>query len=218
MSDRAENPAKLGVGQHARVLLLTVICSLLIFTWVVLMNRYVTRPESTETATAIDFTVPEIKPKSTPPPKPQEQKRAVRRTDASIAPLPSLGGSMSSISLSLPEFNAAAGENVSDSLLGDLEDVIMTEDAVDTPPIARNVAVPYPERAKQRQLEGQVIVSVHIDEQGKVLNVQILESDPPGVFDAAVMEASKNWSFTPAKYKGQGVDTWVNIPLPFRLN
>ena len=201
-----------------RIILITLIGTFAVFIWVVLMNRYVMNPEKTKTVTSVDFTVPEIKPKTEPPPKPKEPKKAPRRVDRSLAPLPVLGSGMSSISLSLPEFDAAGGQGISESLLGDLEDVVMTEDAVDTPPVARNVNVPYPERAKQRQLEGQVTVSVHLDESGRVTNVQILEADPPGVFDNAVIEAAENWSFTPAKYKGQAVETWVNIPIPFRLN
>lgn len=201
---------------NLKVLLITLLGSLLVFSWVILMNRYVTRPDRGTQTTSINFTVPEVESKPAPPPEPKPQKRSNQSTAANLAPLPSFAGNFSGISLNQPNF--MNDEGVSDSLLGDLENVVMTEGAVDTPPVPQNVSVPYPERAKQRDLEGTVLVSVQVNEKGQVTNVQILEASPPGVFNEAVLEASKDWTFLPARYEGSDVSTWVNIPIPFRLN
>jgi len=190
--------------------------SLMVFSWVVLMNRYITRPEKMENVSTVDFTVPTVEPPPPPPPRPPARRQESRNSAADLAPLPDLGASLSGIQLDSPDFMGQG--QVSQSLLGDLDDVVMTQGAVDSPPIPRNVNVPYPARAKQRNLEGTVLISVHVDLQGKVSNYQILESSPPGIFDNAVLEAVSQWSFTPASYQGNPVETWVNIPIPFRLN
>lgn len=63
----------------------------------------------------------------------------------------------------------------------------------------------YPEAARQRGIEGSVVVALHIDEAGEVREVEILESNPPGVFDAAVLAAYGQARFTPAARGGQPV-------------
>ncbi len=217
MSSSVFDPVNPGRKDFIRIVLIAFLGSLLIFTWVILMNRYITDPEKIDSMTSVDFTIPLAQQKA-PPPREEKEQKPVKRTETDLAPVPVLGSGMSSISLSLPNFNGAGTAGISESLLGELEDVVMTEDAVDTPPAAKNIKVPYPERAKQRQLEGRVLVSVHLSETGQVIDAQILESDPPGVFDSAVIEASGSWSFIPAKYQGKAVSSWVNVPIPFRLN
>jgi protein TonB len=107
---------------------------------------------------------------------------------------------------------------VADSLLGDLDNVALTEDAVDQPPEIRTRIPPeYPERAQQREIEGRVVVAVLVGVDGQVQQLQINESTPPGVFDDAVLAAVRQWTFEPAQYQGNPVETWVNIPIPFSL-
>lgn len=196
--------------------LITLSGSLVIFSWVVLMNRFITSPDRIKKASSISFVVPQIEKQEKKQAKPKKQKRETRNQNADLAPLPDLGDSFSGISLALPDFMEDGGVNK--SLLGNLENVAMTEGAVDTPPIPESLSVPYPERAKQRDLEGSVMVSVQVSDTGRVTNIQILESSPPGVFDEAVKKASESWVFTPGKYQGMAVSTWVNIPIPFKLN
>lgn len=197
-------------------ILITFIGSLTIFSWVVLMNRFITSPDRIKKVSSISFVVPQIEKKEKKTVKPEKKKREVRSNRADLAPLPDLGDSFSGISLGLPDFMEDG--SVNKSLLGNLENVAMTEGAVDTPPIPESLKVPYPERAKQRDIEGSVLVSVQVGDKGRVKNLQILESSPPGVFDEAVIEASESWTFVPGKYQGMAVSTWVNIPIPFKLN
>lgn len=63
----------------------------------------------------------------------------------------------------------------------------------------------YPEQARSRGIEGSVVVEVHIDETGRVRDIQILEADPPGVFDAAVLEVYGQALYRPALLDGQPV-------------
>lgn len=63
----------------------------------------------------------------------------------------------------------------------------------------------YPEEARRRGIEGSVLVALHIDEAGVVREVEILQSTPPGVFDAAVIAAYGQARFQPAARAGRPV-------------
>ncbi|MFW5827602.1 MAG: energy transducer TonB, partial [Alkalispirochaeta sp.] len=168
--------------------------------------------------TEIDFTVPA--PEEVEPPDPPEREREMSRSRdrAPVAPAPSLGGNLSGIAVDVPGFEVEGLSDVRESLLGDLDDVALTEDAVDTKPIPQSRPLEYPDRARQRRIEGRVVVSALIDADGNVRDVKILEADPPNVFDEAVLNSVPNWTFEPAKYRGEPVQTWAQIPIPFRLN
>ena len=75
-----------------------------------------------------------------------------------------------------------------------------------------------PERAKQREIEGEVRVSVLVGRDGRVKRMKVLEASPPGVFEEVVLNTVGNWTFRPASYDGEPVESWVTIPIPFRLN
>lgn len=63
----------------------------------------------------------------------------------------------------------------------------------------------YPEEARRRGIEGSVVVALHIDEAGEVQEIEVLESNPPGVFDAAVIAAYGQARFQPAARGGRPV-------------
>ncbi len=210
---------KLTVKGILRVFLITLIGSGIVFISMALMNRGSLDPESEDIGPTVSFEVP-------PPPKTQkktqkreEKRREVNTEQPALAPLPDLGSNLSGIAVAMPGFEAKGVSDVSESLLGNLEDVALTENAVDTPPSPRNRVMPiYPERAKQREIEGKVVISVLVGADGQVKNMKIIESNPPGMFETAVKNAISQWTFVPASYKGNPTRTWVNIPFPFNLN
>lgn len=74
---------------------------------------------------------------------------------------------------------------------------------VDVPPKAVNVSEPiYPPAARRQELEGWVRLRLKIDEQGRVSDVEVAESQPEGVFDAAAVEAFRRARFEPARRQG----------------
>ena len=192
--------------------------SIMVFSTVIAMNRYVKRPEDNDTSSVVNFTVP------TPPPQVPQQRRepqrqALRRSNRpALAPMPSLGTNLSGIAVDLPEFSGQGVGETAASLLGDLDDVALTSDTVDEPPILQSPAPPYPSRAKQRNIEGRVVVSVLVGSDGRVKNFKIIEAVPPGAFEDTVNGAVPGWTFTPGQYKGLPTETWVNVPLTFSLN
>lgn len=202
-----------------RMLFIAVVGTGAVFLVMILMNQAAHEPEAKDVGPTVSFQVPPPRPAPEQKP-PERERRPTTRTDQpALAPLPDLGSSLSGIAVALPDFQVEGVSNVSESLLGDLDDVALTEDAVDTPPSPRNRVIPvYPERAKQRDLEGNVLVSVLVGVDGQVKSVKILEANPPGVFDEAVATAVRQWTFGPATYRGNPVESWVNIPFPFSLN
>lgn len=76
----------------------------------------------------------------------------------------------------------------------------------------------YPEQARSRGIEGSVVVEVHIDETGRVHDIQILEANPPGVFDAAVLEAYGQARYRPALLDGRPVRYIGKYRVLFKLN
>jgi protein TonB len=182
------------------------------------MNAPEAKPEDEETLTVVNFSVPPTPPRPESKPRPEPERRRIRREAPALAPLPNLSGSLSSVQIEMPDYDPESLGTVSEDLLGDLQDVVMTEDMVDQPPVVTRMPITYPERAKQREIEGRVVVSLQVNKEGRVTNTKILEATPPGVFEQAVRQAVQNWSFQPARYQGRPVQVWVNVPIPFRLN
>ena len=152
-------------------------------------------------------------PAAKPKPKPKPKKRS-RKT---AAPLPNLGAALSGVDFGLPGLGDALAD-ATDSLLGDVQDVVMTEDAVDeVPKPVQRAAAPYPPRARAKGIEGFVSVSMLIDQSGAVKDLQVLEAQPPGVFDEVALAALRGWRFQPAMYEGRAVAVRVRQTLRFAL-
>ena len=76
--------------------------------------------------------------------------------------------------------------------------------------------VRYPEEAKDAGKEGKVIISVLINESGKVTKTQIEKSSDP-IFDKAAKDALMAATFSPALQKGKPVKIWYTVPIVFKL-
>jgi len=218
MNVDVKTPTKLSPSSYGVIVLIGLLGTLLVFIGVVMMNRGITNWERDDSQSVVNFSVPPKPTAPPPPPKPEQQKREVKTSRPALAPVPHLGSGFSGVSLSLPDFSTGSTSSVSESLLGDLEEVVMTEDSVDTLPVPpSDLGIEFPERAKQRNIEGSLLVALHVGVDGRVLQAEIIESDPPGVFEEAVLAAAESWVFTPAKYEGQGVAAWFNLPVNMSL-
>ena len=192
--------------------------SLMVFSTVIAMNRYVKRPDEKDVSSVVNFTVPPPPPQVAQP-KRQPQRQAPRRSDRpALAPMPSLGASLSGIAVELPEYGGGQISEDATSLLGDLDNVALTGETVDKAPVLQSPPPAYPTRAKQREIEGRVVVSVLVGSDGCVKNFKIIEAVPSGAFEETVKGAVPGWKFTPGEYKGLPTETWVNVPLAFSLN
>lgn len=75
----------------------------------------------------------------------------------------------------------------------------------------------YPAQARRARTEGEVIVRLVIDPQGRVMRATALPGPGNEVFAAATLRAVRSWRFRPAEKDGREVMCWVEIPVRFRL-
>jgi protein TonB len=64
----------------------------------------------------------------------------------------------------------------------------------------------YPPVARARGIEGRVTFRFTVAVDGRVKDVEILESDPPRIWDAATIRAVSNWKYQPAIRDGKPVE------------
>ncbi|HZV39138.1 MAG TPA: TonB family protein, partial [Pseudoxanthomonas sp.] len=75
----------------------------------------------------------------------------------------------------------------------------------------------YPVAAAQQGIGGRVLLVVDVAADGSVRGVEIEKSEPAGVFDAATLEAVKQWKFEPAFENGKPVAGRVRVPVDFKV-
>jgi len=74
----------------------------------------------------------------------------------------------------------------------------------------------YPEAAKPEKMEGQVIVEVTVDREGKVSGPRVLVSSNP-IFEPPAVEAAKTYRYKPAMKGGKPVSVTMNLIMLFRF-
>ena len=77
----------------------------------------------------------------------------------------------------------------------------------------------YPQRAINRGWEGDVVLGVHVDADGTVTYVEILESSNVSALDfAAYSTVMDSWRFSPADEDERALRGYVTVPISFRIN
>lgn len=91
-------------------------------------------------------------------------------------------------------------------------------DAVVHPPVVLSRVMPtYPPLARARGLEGRVILTAVVDQQGRV-EAAITVTQSMSLFDAAAVEALRQWRFEPGRDRdGTPVRVRIEIPIRFQL-
>lgn len=196
-----------------------VLGSALVFTVVVMINRFADGPQSVDAGrqAAIDFQKKEAKP---PAQKKVEKKEPPKKRARRAPPNPVAGLStqLSGLDLGLPGFDTNDLDGIGDSLLGDADDVVMTDESVDQPPKpTRQLPMQYPVRARANGVEGYVLLTLLISPTGEVEQVKVLDAQPPGIFDETAMSGVQKWKFEPAMYQGESVRVWAKQRVRFDL-
>lgn len=190
----------------------------IMITLVVLLNKVIDPKEETVKKPVRYVEVKKMKkaaskPKPKPKPKPKKAKSAPK------APLPNFNSALSGIDMGIPEFAVEDIAGDASALLGDVGDAIMNESTVDVKPrVVNRAPIPYPRLAMKKNIKGYVVVNILIDKDGNVEVAQVLEANPPGIFDHAAMSGVKEWKFSPAKYKGNPVKIWAKQRIRFDFN
>ncbi len=113
--------------------------------------------------------------------------------------------------------NAKAGGNSVAKIIGHGNAVVESEfGSANAPSFLKRVIPEYPRVARRLGREGRVVLMLHINKHGKLLNVEIIEKAGYG-FDEAAMDAVKSSSFQPARVNDKPVDCKAILPISFKL-
>ena len=75
----------------------------------------------------------------------------------------------------------------------------------------------YPRIARRRGYQGQVILEVLVDLEGKVVDLKIHQSSGYSILDKAALKSVRNWRFEPARRGRKPIEMWVRVPLRFQI-
>lgn len=67
------------------------------------------------------------------------------------------------------------------------------------PALIKAVPPEYPRAAERREMEGQVVVSITVDDKGSVASVNVVSANPPGIFESSAINAVQRWQFEAGK-------------------
>ena len=80
-----------------------------------------------------------------------------------------------------------------------------------------NPAPPYPPQARRMSEAGKVILRVEVSAEGRAANVEIKTSSGSARLDESALRTVRSWRFIPAKRGETPVDSWVLVPIIFKL-
>jgi len=81
--------------------------------------------------------------------------------------------------------------------------------------ITHKVNPKYPKEARERGIQGDVLLQATIDTQGNLTNLKAVQGDP--VLVEAAMDAVKKWKYRPYILNGEPVDVDTTIKIQFHL-
>jgi periplasmic protein TonB len=206
-------------GKHGAAIFSMLIGPLFVFGLILVMNHYIGKIDKTPVQEVTEIAM--VKQIKEEPKREIKKVEPPRRITPSHAPAPftGLGTALSGIDLGMLGFNTGQMGDLDDALIGKTGNAVMTADLVDVPPRAiAQGAFRYPPSAKKNGIRGYVVLSILVSEKGAVDQVQVLESSPSGVFDAAALQGIRSWQFEPAKYKGDVVRVWAKQRIRFDLS
>lgn len=65
----------------------------------------------------------------------------------------------------------------------------------DEKPVNKKPFPKYPREAEDNMIEGDITVSITVNEDGRVMDVQVVSANPAGVFDQEVLNKVRQWQF-----------------------
>ncbi len=85
------------------------------------------------------------------------------------------------------------------------------------PRYAENPKPFYPQEARKRGYEGEVLLKVEVLANGRVGRVEVRKSSGYETLDRSALTTVKEWKFIPANQGNGAIPCWVNIPIKFKL-
>lgn len=201
------------LARRAFAVLSSIVGTAAVVTLILVMNAGELRQDDDEGQAVASFTVEQPKKK---PPKKEARKRAKpKKSRDRPPPAPMVGANLAGLSFGLDGLDGGLIDDAS-TLLGDVRSVVMTAETVDELPVpVQQVAPQPPARARQKGISGVVVVSLLIGIDGRVQDIDVLESRPAGFFDDAAVTAARQWRYQPALYQGEPVPLRIDVPIRF---
>ncbi len=84
------------------------------------------------------------------------------------------------------------------------------------PVLIQKIRPKYPEVAKKKRIEGEVRVSIIVNEKGEVESAKIVASSNP-IFNKACLEAVYKFKFKPGRIGNKNVKVKLLIPFIFKI-
>ena len=81
----------------------------------------------------------------------------------------------------------------------------------------KNPAPPYPPQSRRIGEEGKVILRVFVTADGGAQQVEIKTSSGSDRLDESAQRTVRRWKFIPARRGGIAVESWVLVPIVFKL-
>jgi len=81
--------------------------------------------------------------------------------------------------------------------------------------LIKRVAPEYPEEARQKAVQGTVVLNVLLRKDGSVMVQNVAEGDP--ILSPAAIEAAKQWRYEPTLLNGQPIEVETKISVVFML-
>lgn len=111
---------------------------------------------------------------------------------------------------------ASAPEPIVEAPIGQVFEMGQVDDK---PRVATQVEPAVPVELRDRPLTDLVILRVLVSQSGRPSDVNLLRRSKAGAaLDNAVVAAVRQWSFEPARKRGQAVNCWYNVGVPLRLD
>lgn len=146
-------------------------------------------------------------------PGPVVPKQAERRDPDNVGEKKDNAATERTVSASSPT-DAQSEKNITAAVTG-TGAVQVTKDAI--PSYRINPSPTYPRTARKRGFHGIVVLSVFVDENGKVSNLWVSTSSGYILLDNAAVKAVKDWAFEPGMKGDKRIAMWVKVPIRFEL-
>lgn len=152
-----------------------------------------------------------VKPKKPKPKKPLIAPKV--KINKPKPPEPMNRPPVKALALNLP-VDLSATSALGDALVGGFGDRAVNANVV---PLARINPV-YPKRARMMKKEGYVKLEFTITEVGSVKDIEVVESQPPSLFDRSATRALLKWKFKPKMEENQMVAQRASVQIDFKLD
>ncbi|MCK9283660.1 MAG: energy transducer TonB [Rhodocyclaceae bacterium] len=145
-------------------------------------------------------------PAIVPPPRPMERPRPIQSPIQLTAPAESPAPAMPPTPVTPPSVTAApvAAAPVQTTPRFDA-------DYLDNPKPA------YPPLSRRLGEQGRVVLRVHVDADGRALDIQLHTSSDSSRLDQSAADTVRRWKFIPARHGQESVAAWVLVPIAFTL-